>query len=247
MSTQTELEIVSPGAFASVAPQMPGARLVILGPAHEVGLHREMMTLIEERGLHQRVIYAGAAELPDRYYAAADAFVCASYFEGGQLSLLEALAANLPIVTTRVGFACHFEGVRGVTVIEPPCDIWHFQGSLGALESSVEFLEVLAAAMVGVYRNPIRPDLPTELLGAMDKAHATAAYVDLVLGMTEGGQGVITRVDRPWPALLRAEGVSGWPPEPNGALGALDGADRPRPSSRHEVPIVVSEPRSVKG
>lgn len=54
--------------------------------------------------------------------AAADAFVCTSFFEGGQISLLEVGRAGSVCVTTRVGLAEEFDGQPNVSFIEPTAE-----------------------------------------------------------------------------------------------------------------------------
>lgn len=51
--------------------------------------------------------------------ATANLFLSTSFNEGGQISLLEAAAAGLHCITTKVGVASAFEGREAVTFIEP--------------------------------------------------------------------------------------------------------------------------------
>lgn len=61
----------------------------------------------------------GAVENIGDYLSASDLFVSMSYYEGGQVSLLEAGAAGLCCVTTLVGLADELSGQPGVTFVEP--------------------------------------------------------------------------------------------------------------------------------
>ncbi len=52
--------------------------------------------------LKERVMFAGFTEHPEQYYIASDVFVFPSYYEAFPLVPMEAAAAGLPIVATRV-------------------------------------------------------------------------------------------------------------------------------------------------
>lgn len=190
-------------AFASVAEKLPLAKLIILGPAYEENLLKEMVHFIEERNLNNRIIYAGSAAGAQEYYAMADAFVSASFFEGGPLNLLEALKVNLPIIITNVGLAVHFKGMPGVQVVEPPVDINEFYGALGQLASTREFEERLATAMVETYNNPQRPNMSSAFLQAIDKSSAYQPYVKLIDILLKGGRLDLKAFSSPWLKELR--------------------------------------------
>jgi glycosyltransferase involved in cell wall biosynthesis len=85
-------------------PALRGVRLRIVGDGPE---RAALAALISRLGLGARVELAG--EVPYQampaQYAAADLFVHASHYESQCLSLLEALACGLPVVSTPVGLA----------------------------------------------------------------------------------------------------------------------------------------------
>ncbi len=85
-------------AFASLRARHPTARLVIFG---EGSLRTELEALTEKLGVHDAVSLPGAAPLSD-IISVADIFVLPSLWEGLSVMLLEALAAELPIVATEV-------------------------------------------------------------------------------------------------------------------------------------------------
>ncbi len=85
-------------AFASL--DGVSARLVIVGDGPErAGLE----ALAGALGVRDRVVFAGHQADPSRYYAGFDVFALSSDTEQMPLSVLEAMAAGLPVVGTAVG------------------------------------------------------------------------------------------------------------------------------------------------
>ena len=87
-------------AFARVARELPEAELDIWGYG---ALQSEIEGRIAALGLHDRVHYHGPASNPAEALRTLDIFVLSSISEGLPLVILEAMAAGLPIVSTRVG------------------------------------------------------------------------------------------------------------------------------------------------
>ncbi|MEA3638325.1 MAG: glycosyltransferase [Lamprobacter sp.] len=194
-------------AFAIQASMMPKAKLVILGPSYEPELLQAIRALIQKKGLEDRVRYAGSAPSASDYYAMADALIIAAFFEGGPLTLLEAICANLPIVTARVGFAHHFDGRPGFDVIEPAVDIFDYQGRIWELSNTRTFIKDLADALLRTYQHPQPPNLPEDLLKAFDKRKTYQAYLELIeqrlSGQDSSGNPEATP-SQSWPERLRS-------------------------------------------
>lgn len=75
-------------------------KLVIVGD----GTERERLeAAAQSLGLGERVVFTGEESDVQPYYAAADLVVLSSHSEGSPYVLLEAMAASVPIVATRVG------------------------------------------------------------------------------------------------------------------------------------------------
>jgi glycosyltransferase involved in cell wall biosynthesis len=87
-------------AFAQVVLPRPDARLVLIGEGPERPV---IERTIAECGLGSRVLMTGHREDVHALLPAADVFVNSSEFEGVSLTILEAMAACLPVVATRVG------------------------------------------------------------------------------------------------------------------------------------------------
>lgn len=89
-------------AFARVVEKYPKSGLVIVGGGGERdNLKREARKL----GIADSVIFEGVQTDVLSYYKTADLFLLTSNFEGYGMALVEAAAADCPIVTTDVGVA----------------------------------------------------------------------------------------------------------------------------------------------
>jgi glycosyltransferase involved in cell wall biosynthesis len=69
------------------------------------GDRAQFQSLAEQKGIADRVLFTGAIPEPDKwqYLLHASVFALPSYAEGQPLSILEAMAVGLPIISTRVG------------------------------------------------------------------------------------------------------------------------------------------------
>jgi len=83
-----------------VLQKCPRARLVLVGDGPEEPQIRE---LVRQRGLEPHVQFLGLRTDVARLLEAADIFLLTSISEGIPLTLIEAMAAGVPIVATRVG------------------------------------------------------------------------------------------------------------------------------------------------
>ena len=190
-------------AFAAMVDSCPQARLMILGPAYESNLLSEIMDYITAHQLENKVIYAGSTDNAWHYYNAADAFVAASFFEGGQLSLLEAITANLPSVTSNMGFAGHFRNKPGFEVVDEPLALTSFYGSISQLHSTPDFEHRLADAMIRTYVKRVKPDLSQAIRKAFDKEVSYQCYVKLAGAILKGEDIRTLKFPDTWPELLK--------------------------------------------
>lgn len=83
-----------------VANAEPDFRLIIVGDGPD---REELIRLSNRLGLSERAFFRGFREDVKTQLAAADLFVLSSLSEGISLTLLEAMAAGLPVVATDVG------------------------------------------------------------------------------------------------------------------------------------------------
>ncbi len=84
----------------------PSQRIPLVLVGRDWGMGPALRKEARERGLEKEVIFLGERPDPEEYratFAGAEAFVLPSEYEAFGLVLLEAMAAGLPIVATRVG------------------------------------------------------------------------------------------------------------------------------------------------
>jgi glycosyltransferase involved in cell wall biosynthesis len=83
-----------------LASSTPRARLLLVGEGPERG---KIEALVRELGLEGHVRFLGLRQDVARLLPAADVFLLTSISEGIPLTVIEAMAAGLPVVSTRVG------------------------------------------------------------------------------------------------------------------------------------------------
>lgn len=104
-------------AFAEAKNQAPDINLVFVGDGE---LRSELEKKIEILGIRENVFLAGNVHNVNEYLAKADIFVLSSDYEGLPLSILEAMAAGLPIISTNVGGVADIVTDNGILI--PPKD-----------------------------------------------------------------------------------------------------------------------------
>ncbi len=87
-------------AIESLKNDLPELKVSILGYGAE-----NLRELCEERGVANQIEHLGAVSLSQRiaFYERSDIFVLPTYAEAMPMSVIEAMAAGLPVITTRVG------------------------------------------------------------------------------------------------------------------------------------------------
>lgn len=114
-------------AFARLKPAETGARLVIAGKDRP----RRYQQLAQELGCAERVQFVGAIRDSLAAYAAADAYIHPTYYDPCSLTILEALACGVPVVTTRFNGAGELvtPGQEGFIVPTP----WSYKELVAAM------------------------------------------------------------------------------------------------------------------
>jgi len=95
----------------------PSYKCLILGRDRKAPYVR----LAEKLGVSREVIFAGSTDEPEKYYGAADLLVHPTFYDACSLTVLEALASGLPVITTVLnGAAGTIKDGQGGFVIQNP-------------------------------------------------------------------------------------------------------------------------------
>lgn len=141
-------------AWRELAPAHPRAHLVIVGTGR--GSFDDCETMLKEfigaHSLETRVTLTGAVANVHEYLQASDIFVFPSDYEGFSLSILEAMTAGLPLVSTRVGIAAELEHGAPFGFLVPPKDPAAFRAALATALSD----EATRLAMGGNAASAVR-------------------------------------------------------------------------------------------
>jgi glycosyltransferase involved in cell wall biosynthesis len=131
--------------WRALAPMYPDARLVLVGTgAGSVdGCEAELAQFIDSESLLNCVTRPGDVANVDEWLQASDIFVFPSDAEGFGLSILEAMATGLPMVTTRVGIATEFDDSVPLAMVVPPRDPARFAAALRRLLDDAELCRSL--------------------------------------------------------------------------------------------------------
>lgn len=86
--------------FARFHEKHPNTKLLLLGDGNQ---HKKLIALSEGLGVAAAVTFTGNVANTEDYYAVSDLYVQCSHMEAMPLSVLEAMATGLPIVSTDVG------------------------------------------------------------------------------------------------------------------------------------------------
>lgn len=117
-------------AFAALAQQFPAVRLLLVGPDEDGLAGRIAQASGTAADRVQRIDYT---QNPESYMAAADIFCLPSYREGFGQVLVEAAAAGLPAVASRI-YGITDAVVEGETgLLHPPGDVVAIQAALSQL------------------------------------------------------------------------------------------------------------------
>ena len=98
----------------------PPFKLLILGR----GRQDPYLRLAHKMGVSEEVIFAGSTDEPEKYYGAADLLVHPTFYDAFSLTVLEALASGLPVITTSFAGASGIINLReaGFVISDPRND-----------------------------------------------------------------------------------------------------------------------------
>jgi glycosyltransferase involved in cell wall biosynthesis len=146
-------------AFSSVAQKYPSARLIVAGDG-------EIRTALEAQanrlGVKERVIFTGFRSDVPRLLAAIDIFSHPSRQEPLGLAILEACAANLPVIACAEGGPCEtiISGETGILI--PPGDVKALTKAFSDLIEDPKWAKCLGNAAREHMQTHFRPEVAGE-------------------------------------------------------------------------------------
>ncbi len=90
-------------AAAAIVPRFPAVSFTIAGEVLEPGYFAELQALVRDLNLSDHFHFIGGVTDLHKHLSAADIFVLPSRSEGFSNAIVEAMAASLPVVATKVG------------------------------------------------------------------------------------------------------------------------------------------------
>jgi glycosyltransferase involved in cell wall biosynthesis len=130
------------GRLLRAVAQIPKLRLLIVGDGPE---RQALIALTEMLGIVNRVVFAGHLPDPASTYAHMDIFALSSDTEQMPLSVLEAMAAGLPVATTAVGDVASMLAGENAPFIVGRDEV-ALAGALGRLADDAELRRAVGAA-----------------------------------------------------------------------------------------------------
>lgn len=128
-------------AFSHAFSEIDEAMLLIAG--RKTPLADSLASLAVALGVDEKVRFLGdRSDIPDMF-AACDAFVLSSVYEGHPLALMEAMSAGLPCIATRVGGVPEVIDDGNDGMIVPPSDVAALAERLSTLYADVELQKKL--------------------------------------------------------------------------------------------------------
>lgn len=158
-------------AFVGVSERHPSAMLVVVGDGALLNELKSQATLL---GLENNIWFAGARDDVPDLLSIGEMYVSSSYREGLSLAMLEAMAAGLPIVATKVGDTeLLLNDGRGVII--PPHNVSAITEAICYLiENPKKMKECGRAARAFVEANYSTDQWMDRLLGLYGKAQINA-------------------------------------------------------------------------
>jgi glycosyltransferase involved in cell wall biosynthesis len=159
------------------AAQVPDATIVLAGDGP---LRAELEAEARDLGVAGRCVFLGQRADVPALLAAADLFVLPSLFEGLPVSVLEAMAAERPVVATAIGGTDEAIASEESGLLVPPKDPAALASAIRRLQADAPFARRLAAAA--------RARVEREFSSEATARHVMRVY-DEVLAEARGGDG----------------------------------------------------------
>jgi glycosyltransferase involved in cell wall biosynthesis len=133
-------------AAALISPELPGVRFLIVGDDATPGQREHYLAireLIASLGVESHFVFAGYQPSARAFLGLMDAFVLSTRWEGLPLTILEAMAAGLPVVATAVDGIPELVQSGHTGMLVPPGDAEALASSLLAVLRDRELAERL--------------------------------------------------------------------------------------------------------
>ena len=140
------------------------ARLMIVGDGPE---RESLQAAAKITSVNERVIFAGQVSNVQPFYAIADVFVLPSHSEGSPNVLLEAMAANVPVVATAVGGVPEIVANDASALLVPANDPAALAGAIDRLLADQELGKRLTQTAAALIKSDHSPEQHAEALIAI--------------------------------------------------------------------------------
>jgi glycosyltransferase involved in cell wall biosynthesis len=150
-------------AFKQLLDQYPDlpARLVVVGDGPE---RAKLETTVNGLGIKERVNFTGQVSDVMTYYALAGVFALPSHSEGSPIVVLEAMAANVPIVATAVGGVPEILVHNESALLVPPSNPTAMAEAIALIWKDKELAERLTRASAALVASRFTPESYVESL-----------------------------------------------------------------------------------
>ena len=164
-------------AFKQLSELRPeiSSQLIIVGDGPE---RARLEAAAESLGCKERVIFTGQVNDVRVFYAAADVFVLPSHSEGSPYVLLEAMAANLPILATAVGGVPEMVENNESALLVPPNDPPSLAASIARLLTDTELAQRLTTNAATLVDNRFTPETHLRSLVEIYREVLNARHAD---------------------------------------------------------------------
>ena len=145
-------------AFANLCEKNPDlhARLMIVGDGPE---RERLQTAANASASRERICFVGQVSDVEPFYAIADVFVLPSHSEGSPNVLLEAMAANVPVVATAVGGVPEIVENEASALLVPANDPTAMALAISRLLNDRSLANRLASVASGLIKRNHSPEL----------------------------------------------------------------------------------------
>lgn len=134
-------------SFKVARNEIQNLKLYLIGPFEEdLEYYEECLELIKDLKLTDEIIFTGRVDIK-KYLGKIDIFLLSSISEGQPLSILEAMSAKIPIITTDVGdcrdILTSYKEIGNAGIIVPPTSYTRMAIEIVSLYNNPERLKLL--------------------------------------------------------------------------------------------------------